>query len=98
MTPATFQKDALAWWKGYRALTGEVELSWEEFKEIFLGKYFSETKQEEMREKFNRLEQGEESIEKYAHDFIALSRFALEEMSAEHRKVRKFHFGLRSSI
>lgn len=56
VAPTTFPKEVVAWWKCYIALTEEVELTWEEFKEIFLRKYFLETKQKEMKDKFNRLE------------------------------------------
>lgn len=80
------------------ALTIVVELTMRGVQRNFSRKYFSETKQEEMKDNFNKLEQGEESIEKYAHDIITLSRFALEEMFALHIKVYKFHFGLCSSI
>ena len=53
-------------WKGKMMMLGDMELTWEEFKEIFLEKYLSGTAQERLREEFSTLRQGEGYVTDYA--------------------------------
>lgn len=98
MGPITFQGDAVEWWKGKTFLMGDIELTWDEFCEIFMEKYFSETAQDRLRGDFERLEQEGSSVSNYAQRFISLARFAPDLVATESRKVNRFISGLRFSL
>lgn len=40
IAPVMFQGEAVAWWKGQKALMGDAVLDWHEFRGVFLDKYF----------------------------------------------------------
>ena len=48
-------------------------IEWEEFKETFLGKYFSNERREVNVEEFINLKQGNMSVEEYSLKFSMLS-------------------------
>lgn len=79
-------------------MLGDVELIWEEFNEIFLEKYLSDTSQQRLREEFTRLRQGDSSVADYAQKFMSLSRFAPVMIVVEVMAVKRFIFGLKHSI
>lgn len=79
-------------------LIGNVELEWEEFKQLFLEEFISETSQEKMREEFSQLEQEDSSVADYAKKFTTLARFALDLLVVESRKAKRFIFGLTPAI
>lgn len=62
---------------GKMAMLGGTELTCEEFKQIFLEEYVSDTSMERLREEFSQLKQGDSTVAEYAKKFTALSRFAL---------------------
>lgn len=80
------------------ALIGNVELEWEEFKQIFLEEFVSDTAQERIRELFVQLEQVDSTVVDYAKKFTTLTRFASDLVDVESRKVKRFIFGLRPAI
>ncbi|MBM1124187.1 retrotransposon gag domain-containing protein, partial [Klebsiella pneumoniae] len=91
--------EAGEWWKTYEETNEEEEdLSWEDFKEVFLDEFFPDTLRERKREEFANLTQQNLTVEQYQRDFTKLSRYAPDMISSEKRKIRKFESGLRPSI
>ena len=62
-------------WKDNRA-KGSGPIEKEEFKEAFLGMYFSRERIEIKVEEFNKLKQGNMSVAEYSLKFSTLSRYA----------------------
>ncbi|XP_058216760.1 uncharacterized protein LOC131327630 [Rhododendron vialii] len=73
-------------------------LTWVEFEVLFENQYFLETCREQLREQFEKLEQGNMTASDYIVKFQSLSRFAPELVAMEARKCRHFEKGLHSSI
>ncbi|KAI8572386.1 hypothetical protein RHMOL_Rhmol01G0194600 [Rhododendron molle] len=76
----------------------EENLTWAEFEELFENKYFSESYYEQLRNQFERLDQGDMAISEYATSFQTLSHFAPELVVTDDRKCRRFEKGLHLSI
>ncbi|KAI8524910.1 hypothetical protein RHMOL_Rhmol13G0186100 [Rhododendron molle] len=72
-------------------------LTWAEFEELFENQYFPETYHEQLREQFEKLEQGNMIVSNYDIKFQSLSRFAPELVASEERKCRHFEKGLHPS-
>ncbi|XP_058185827.1 uncharacterized protein LOC131303053 [Rhododendron vialii] len=73
-------------------------LTWAEFKDLPVSQYFLDSSRDQMRDQFEKLEQGNMTISKYALRFQSLSQFAAELVATEDRKCRCFERGLHSSI
>ncbi|XP_058217426.1 uncharacterized protein LOC131328503 [Rhododendron vialii] len=73
-------------------------LTWAEFEVLFEEQYFPETSREQMREEFEKLEQGDMTVSEYALKFQSLSRFAPELVATEERKCRRFERGLHETV
>ncbi|GFS38678.1 hypothetical protein Acr_00g0058860 [Actinidia rufa] len=73
-------------------------LTWAEFEKMFENQYFSESYHEQLREKFEKFEQGTMTISEYATQYQALSRFALELVHTKEKKCRRCEKGLHSSV
>ncbi|XP_058217472.1 uncharacterized protein LOC131328554 [Rhododendron vialii] len=73
-------------------------LTWAEFEELFENQYFPETYRDQLREQFEKLEQGNMTVSEYATKFQSLSRFAPELVASEERKCRRFEKGLHPYI
>ncbi|MBM1124208.1 retrotransposon gag domain-containing protein, partial [Klebsiella pneumoniae] len=76
----------------------DEEISWEDFKEMFLDEFFPDTLRERKREEFANLTQQNLTVEQYQRRFMSLSRYATDMISSEKRKIRKFETGLRPNI
>ncbi|XP_058216036.1 uncharacterized protein LOC131327058 [Rhododendron vialii] len=73
-------------------------LTWAEFEALFEEQYFSKTSQENLREQFEKLEQGNMTVSEYVQKFQSLSRFTPELVATEERKCRRFEKGLHNTI
>ena len=62
-------------WKGNR-LEELVPIEWEEFKDVFLGKYFPREMREVKVEEFINLKQGNMNVEEYSLKLSKLSKYA----------------------
>lgn len=67
-------------------------------EELFEGKYFPDSSREQLREQFERLEQGSMTVSEYAKRFQSLSLFALELVPTKDRKCRRLEKGLHTSL
>ncbi|GFY92626.1 hypothetical protein Acr_08g0010220 [Actinidia rufa] len=73
-------------------------LTWAEFEKMFENQYFPESYREQLRDKFEKFEQGNMTLSEYITQYQALSRFAPELVNTEEKKCRRFEKGLHSSV
>ena len=83
------------WVKTYRDLEA---MTWIEFQELFMGKYFPATTRHAKAQVFLELKQGAMAVIEYVAMFTELARFADNYVAIGLAKVRRFENGLRLSI
>ena len=93
---AAFQLEgeARVWWRWVRTSRDLEVMTWAEFQELFMGKYFPETARHAKAQEFLELKQGAMTVMDYVARFTELARFADDYVA----KVRRFENGLRLSI
>ena len=97
---AAFQLEgeARVWWRWARTSRDLEVMTWAEFQELFMGKYFLETARHAKAQEFLELKQGAMTVIGYVARFTELSRFADDYMATDLAKVRRFENGLKLSI
>ena len=97
---AVFQLEgeAQVWWRWARASRDLEALTWAEFQELFMGKYFPETAKHAKAQEFLELRQGAMTVMDYVARFTELARFADDYVATDMAKVRRFENGLKLSI
>ena len=73
-------------------------MTWEEFRELFMGKFFPASIRHAKSWEFLELEQGTMTMLEYVAKFTELARFADDYVATYMAKVRKFEDGLKLSI
>ena len=94
---AAFQLEgeAQVWWIWARTSRDLKAMTWAEFQELFMGKYFPEiTKAQE----FLELMQGAMTVMDYVARFTELARIADDYLATDMAKVWRFENGLKLSI
>ena len=92
---------AQVWYSNVRRSrpAGAAPLSWEEFEELFMGHFLSETTRMSRAYEFERLTHAAcGSVEEYASKFMELSVYAPGLIATEKQKVDRFLYGLRKDI
>ena len=86
---AAFQLEGKAqvWWIWARTSTDLEVMTWAEFQELFMGKYFPETAK---AQEFLELKQGTTTVMDYVARFTDLARFADDYVATDLAKVRRF--------
>ena len=97
---ATFQLggESQVWWDWVRASRNLEAMTWEEFRELFMGKYFPTFTRHAKAREFLELKQGTMIVLKYVAKFTELARFADDFVATDMAKVRKFEDDLKLSI
>jgi hypothetical protein len=102
---ATFKLTAEAerWWTSKKdqlqqQLGEGVPITWKNFKDTFLVRFFPQSVRLAKAQEFTDLVQGSSTVEQYAARFIELSRFAPYLVPMEDLKARKFERGLQPRI
>ena len=97
---AAFQLEgeAQVWWKWARTSRDLEAMTWAEFQELFMGKYFPDTARHAKAQEFLELKQGTMTVMDYVARFTELARFTDDYMATDMAKVRKFKNGLKLSI
>ena len=92
--------EAHFWWKGaQRAITPEEGyISWNQFKEAYLCKYYPVVARHKCQTAFLELKQGDKTVEDYDLEFNKLARFCPEYVSNEKMKIDRFIAGLRIEL
>lgn len=96
---ATFmlENDARFWWDTIKASRDVREMTWNDFKEVFNNKYFSQTVRTAKMVEFVQLRQTG-TVEEYIRRFETLSRFAPHMVTTNNLKVHQFTQGLKLEI
>ena len=97
---AAFQLEgeAQVWWRWARTSRDLEAMIWEEFQELFIGKYFPITARHAKAQEFLELKQGAMTMMDYVARFTELARFAEDYVATDMAKVRRFENGLKLSI
>ena len=97
---AAFQLEgeARVWWRWVRTSRDLEVMTWAEFQELFMGKYFPETARHVKAQEFLELKQGATTVMDYVARFTELARFADDYVATDLAKVRRFENGLKLSI
>ena len=97
---AAFQLEgeAQVWWRWARTFRDLEVMTWAEFQELFMGKYFPKTARHAKAQEFLELKQGATTVMDYMARFIELARFAFDYVATDLAKVRRFENGLKLSI
>ena len=97
---AAFQLEgeARVWWRWVRTSRDLETMTWAEFQELFMGKYFPETARHAKAQEFLELRQGAMTVMDYVARFMELARFTDDYVATNVAKVRRFENGLRLSI
>ena len=97
---AAFQLEgeAQVWWKWARTSRDLEAMTWAEFQELFMGKYFLETTRHAKAQEFLELKQGATTVMDYVARFIELDRLVDDYVATNLTKVRRFENGLKLSI
>ena len=73
-------------------------MTWAEFQELFIGKYFPKTVKHAKAQESLELKQGAMTVMDYVARFTELARFADDYVATDLAKVRRFLNGLKLSI
>ena len=95
---AAFQLEgeAQVWWKWARTSRDLEAMTWENFQELFMGKYFPNTARHAKAQEF--LKQRAMTVMDYVARFTKFARFAEDYVASDMAKVRRFENGLKLSI
>ena len=97
---AAFQLEGEAqiWWRWARASRDLEAMTWAEFQDLFMSKYFPETARHAKAQEFLELKQWATTVMDYVARFTELARFADDYVATDLAKVRRFENGLKLSI
>ena len=90
--------EAHVWWKWARTSRDLGAMTWAEFQELFMGKYFPDSARHAKAQEFLELKQGTMTVMDYVARFTELARFADDYMATDMAKDRRFENGLKLSI
>ena len=90
--------EAQVWWKWAKTYRDLEAMTWAEFHELFMGKYFLDTARHAKAQEFQELKQGTMTVMDYVARFTELARFTDDYVATDMAKVRRFENGLKLSI
>ena len=73
-------------------------MTWAEFHDLFMGKYFQDTARHVKAQEFLELKQGAMTVIEYVAKFTELARFADDYVATNVAKVKRFENGLKLPI
>ena len=97
---ATFQLEgeAQVWWNWAKTSRELEAMTWAEFQELFMGKYFPDTTRHAKAQEFLEPKQGTMTVMDYVARFTELAHFADDYVATDMAKVKRFENGLKLSI
>ena len=90
--------EAQVWWRWARTSRDLEAMTWAEFQELFMGKYFPDTARHAKAQEFLELKRGVMTVTDYVARFTELARFVDDYVATDMAKVRRFENGLKLSI
>ena len=90
--------ESLIWWDSVKTSKIVEAMTWVDFKELFMSKFFPVSARHVKAREFLDLWQGDMIILEYMARFTELARFADDYVAIDLDKVRRFKDGLRLSI
>ena len=97
-TKMKLEGESQVWWDWIKASRDLEAITWEEFRGLFMEKYFPASARHVKAREFLELRQGTMTVLKYVAKFTELARFADDYVATNMAKVRKFEDGLKLSI
>ena len=98
LTAFQLEGEAQVWWRWARTSRDLEAMTWAEFQELFMGKYFPVTARHAKPQEFLELKQGAITVMDYVARFTELARFADDYMATDMAQVRRFENGPKLSI
>ena len=97
---AAFQLEgeAQVWWNWAKTSRDLEAMTWAEFQELFMGKYFPDTARHAKAQEFLELKQGTMTVMDYVARFTKLAHFTDDYVAKDLSKVRRFENGLKLPI
>ena len=97
---ATFQLEgeSQVWWDWVKASRNLEAMTWEEFRDLFMGKFFPASSKHTKAREFLELKQGTMTVLEYVVKFTELAYFGDDYVASDIAKVRTFEDGLKLSI
>ena len=97
---AAFQPEgeAQVWWNWAKTSRDLEAMTWAEFHDLFMGKYFPDTARHTKAQEFLEQKQGTMTVLEYVARFTELARFANDYVATDMAKVKRFENGLKLSI
>ena len=90
--------ESQVWWDWVKASRNLKAMTWEEFYELFMDKYFPASARHAKAWKFLELKKGTMTVLEYLAKFTELARFADDYVATYMAQVRKFEDSLKLSI
>ena len=90
--------ESQVWWDWIKTSRDLEAMTWAEFHELFMSKYFPATSRHVKAREFLELKQRTMIVMEYVAKFTKLARFADDYVATSMAKVRKFEDGLKLSI
>ena len=97
---AAFQLEgeSQVWWDWVKTFRDLETMTWVEFHELFIGKYFPAIARHAKAEEFLELKQETMTVMEYVAKFKELARFTDDYVATYMAKVRKFENGMKLTI
>ena len=97
---AAFQLEgeSQVWWNRAKTSRDLEAMTWAEFQDLFMGKYFPDTARHVKAQKFLELKQGTMTVMEYVARFMELACFDDDYVATDMAKVRRFENRLKLSI
>ena len=90
--------EAQVWWNWAKTSRDLEAMTWAEFHDLFMGKYFPDIARHAKAQEFLELKQRTMTVMEYVARFTELARFADDYVATDMAKVRRFENGLKLSI
>ena len=78
------------WWRWARTSRDLEAMTWAEFQELFMGKYFPDIARHAKAQEYLELKQGVMTVMDYVARFTELARFADDYVATNIAKVMRF--------
>ena len=98
LTAFQLEGESQVWWNWVKTSRNWEAMTWGEFRELFLGKFFPTSARHGKAREFLELNQEMMMMLEYVARFTELARFANDYVATDMAKVKKFEDGLKLSI